>query len=151
MRRREHSVPRLAPTVFCDTSVLFAAVLSATGGSRLLLKLGEAGAIDVWVGPRVLAEVDDVLRRKALMARLLDQARAQVAAAPSQEALQLATGAIDYGPDARVLAEAMGAGVSYLATLDRTHFPDRIEGPLASLLIGPPGACLAWIRDQLRD
>ena len=40
--------------VFLDTSVLFAAVLSETGGSHLILKLGEAGALPLLVGSRVL-------------------------------------------------------------------------------------------------
>ncbi len=49
----------MAPTVerkrvFIDTSVLFAAVLSATGGSRLILKLGEAGVLRLVVSRQVL-------------------------------------------------------------------------------------------------
>ena len=40
--------------VFLDTSVLFAAVHSETGGARLILKLGEAGVVSLWVGPWVL-------------------------------------------------------------------------------------------------
>ena len=51
--------------VFLDTSALFAAVLSSGGGARALLKLGESGAIRIWVGPTVLQEADEVFRRKA--------------------------------------------------------------------------------------
>jgi len=50
--------------VFLDTSVLFAAVYSKTGGSRLILKLGEAGAVQLWVGPWVLREAEGVIKRK---------------------------------------------------------------------------------------
>ena len=65
--------------VFLDTSALFAAVLSETGGARQLLKLGEAGVIALWVGPTVLAEIDAVLARKSpasktRLALLLDRA-----------------------------------------------------------------------------
>ena len=51
--------------VFLDTSVLFAAVLSETGGSRLILKLGEASVLQLFVGLRVLQEAEGVLARKA--------------------------------------------------------------------------------------
>ncbi len=91
------------PRVFLDTSVLFAAVLSETGGARLVLSLGEAGVIRVWIGPRVLREADGVVERKApeskvRFALLLDRAR--VGVAPE--------------PDAQALAQAMGVTMLYL-------------------------------------
>lgn len=42
--------------IFLDTSAVFAAVLSAAGRARTLLKLGESGVIRIWVGPTVLKE-----------------------------------------------------------------------------------------------
>lgn len=51
--------------IFLDTSAFFAAVFSATAGARALLKLGESGAISIWVEPTVLKEADEVFRRKA--------------------------------------------------------------------------------------
>ena len=73
--------------VFLDTSALFAAVLSSGGGARALLKLGESGAVRIWVGPTVLQEADEVFRRKApdllpLLAALLHQTGAQVGPQP---------------------------------------------------------------------
>ena len=70
------------PRVFLDTSVLFASVWSEEGGSRLILKLGEAGAISISVGPWVLREAEAVLQRKAphlraRLALLLDRGRRQ--------------------------------------------------------------------------
>ena len=59
------------PCAFLDTSVLFAAVLSETGGARLILKLGEAGVLRLRVGPGVLREADDVLARKAPKSKAL--------------------------------------------------------------------------------
>ena len=47
--------------VFLDTSAQFAAVSSEPGGARLILKLGEAGAATLWVGPWVLKEAPVVL------------------------------------------------------------------------------------------
>ncbi len=149
----EHGPPE-HPRVFLDTSALFAAVLSATGGARLLLKLGEAGAIRLWVGPRVLAEADAVLERKApdlrpAMALLLDRAEVQVAPVPDASTLSWAQARIHYVPDAHILAEAAMAAADYLVTFDRTHF---VGNPaLASdsrLRIGTAGDCLAWLRER---
>ena len=47
--------------VFLDTSVIFAAVLSPTGGARKLFLLGEAGLLQLVVGPTVLNECQDVV------------------------------------------------------------------------------------------
>lgn len=55
--------PRVS--VFLDTSALFAGIWSAEGGARMILKLGEAGAIRLLVSPQVLAEAESALRRKA--------------------------------------------------------------------------------------
>ncbi len=50
--------------VFLDTSVQ-----SATGGARLILKLGEAEAVSLWVGPWVLEEAKEVVGRKSPKSR----------------------------------------------------------------------------------
>jgi predicted nucleic acid-binding protein len=69
--------------VFLDTSALFSAVHSETGGARLILKLGEAGAVELWTGPWVLREAEAVLERKSpsskpYFALLLDRSHFQV-------------------------------------------------------------------------
>ncbi len=142
------------PEVFFDTSVLVAAILSSTGGARLLLKLGEAGAIRVVVGPRVLAELDGVLVRKAPDARLtvallLDAARVAVGPEADDRHQAAATAWISYAPDAQVLAEALAADVDYFVTLDRAHFLDNEALAAAPFRVGTPGACIAWLREQL--
>ena len=53
------------PDIFLDTSALFSGIWSATGGARMLLKLGEAQAIKLSVCSQVLTEIEGVLRRKA--------------------------------------------------------------------------------------
>jgi predicted nucleic acid-binding protein len=143
-----------SPAVFLDTSVLVAAVLSSTGGARLLLKLGEAGALRIMVGRRVLAELDGVIERKAPDARpfvalLLDAANVEVGPAPGPDHLAQAGTWLAYAPDAHVLAEALAAPVDYFVTLDRAHFLDNPALTAAPFPLGTPGDCLAWLRARL--
>jgi predicted nucleic acid-binding protein len=142
--------------VFLDTSVLFAAVLSETGGARLILGLGEAQVVQVFVGPQVLHEADGVLERKApeskvRFALLLDRARVRVAPDPSAEALAQAMAVTAYAPDARVLAEALAMGVDYSVTLDREHFVANPRTAKLPFAVGTPGDFLAWMRERLRS
>lgn len=142
------------PRVFLDTSVLFAAVLSETGGARLILKLGEAGGLRLLVGPQVLREADGVLARKApeskaLFALLLNQAGVEIGPVPDAAMSNRAEQVVDYAPDAQVLAEAFAAQIDYFVTFDRQHF---IDNPLVFGLpfsVGTPGDFLAWLRERL--
>jgi predicted nucleic acid-binding protein len=141
--------------VFLDTSVLFAAVLSETGGARLILKLGEAGVLRLLVGPRVLQEADGVLARKApeskgLFALLLDQAGVEVGPAPNVASRDRAERIMDYAPDARILAEALAAQVNYFVTFDRRHFIDNPSILDVPFPVGIPEEFLAWLRERLR-
>lgn len=75
------------PNLFLDTSALFAGIWSATGGARMLLKLGEARAVQLKASSQVLTEFESVLRRKApqnlgALALLLDRSRIELATAP---------------------------------------------------------------------
>jgi len=142
--------------VFLDTSALFAAVLSATGGARALLQPGESGVIGVWVGPGVLREADEVFRRKApdllpLLAALLHQAQTQVGPAATAEQQARAAAPVAYAPDARIVAEALACRADYLVTHDQEHLlrnPRLAELPCQ---VGTPGACLAWLRQRLTE
>lgn len=141
------------PRVFLDTSALFAAVLSASGGGRAILRLGELGAISLWVGPSVVQEADGVFRRKAsdllpLLATLLDRANVRVGGAPPAEDRALAGSVVGYKPDADVVAEALAAGVDYLVTHDATHLLRNPRIGELPLQVGSPGDCLAWLRQQ---
>lgn len=140
--------------VFLDTSAVFAAVLSATGGARALLKLGESDAIRIWVGPTVLREADEVFRRKApdllpLLAALLHQAHTEVGPAATDEQQTQAVVLVDYAPDAHIVAEALACRAEYLVTHDQEHL---LRNPRLSVLpckVGTPGDCLAWLRQRL--
>ncbi len=140
--------------VFLDTSAVFAAVLSAAGGARALLKLGEGGAIRIWVGPTVLREADEVFRRKApdllpLLAALLHRAQVQTGPAASGEEQTRATAIVSYAPDACIVAEALACRADYLVTHDQEHLLRNPRLDVLPLKVGTPGDCLAWLRQQL--
>lgn len=142
--------------LFLDTSVLFAAVWSESGGSRLILKLGEAGALSLWVGPTVLREAEAVLKRKSPeslphMVLLLDRAQVQIGAEAGKEALARARSAVDHLPDAQVLAEALEVGVEYLVSLDRKHLVGNPRTESLPVAVGTPADFLAWYRQRLTE
>jgi predicted nucleic acid-binding protein len=140
--------------VFLDTSALFAAIWSATGGGRMLLKLGEVAAVQLFVSPHVLSEIENVLRRKAptslgVLTLLLDRSRVHVVPTLTSDLLEQSEALVHYRPDARVLAAAWAANVDYFVTLDRQHFlnNERLRRTVP-FLIGTPGDCLSWYRTQ---
>jgi predicted nucleic acid-binding protein len=142
--------------VFLDTSVLFAAVWSESGGSRLILKMGEAGAVSLWVGPTFLREAEAVLKRKSPasrphMALLLDRAQVQVGPEAGIEALGLARLAVDYAPDAQVLAEALELKVDYFVSLDREHLVGNPQIGHVPFAVGTPGDFLEWYRHHILE
>lgn len=141
------------PRIFLDTSALFAAVMSTTGAARMLLKLGEAGLIALYVGPTVLQEANEVFHRKAadllpLLAVLLDRAYVQTSGEADDAALACAGAVIEYGPDARVAAEALAAGADFMVTHDKAHLLHNPRIGDLPCRIGNPGDCLAWLREH---
>ncbi len=142
--------------VFLDTSVLFSAVHSETGGARLILKLGEAGAVSLWVGPWVLKEAEGVLGRKSPRSRgyfalLLDRSLVQVGGEPDESALRQAQSVIEYLPDAQVVAEALTVGANYFVSFDREHLVGNPRAGELPFPIGTAGDFLAWYRERLME
>ena len=142
--------------VFLDTSVLFAAVHSETGGARLILKLGEAEAVSLWVGPWVLKEAEGVLDRKSpkskgYFAVLLDRSGVQVGVEADETTLHQACSVIDYVPDAQVVAEALALGVDYFVSFDREHLVGNPRVGELPFPIGTAGDFLAWYRERLME
>ncbi len=134
--------PRLK--VFLDTSVIFAAVLSPEGGSRLLLQLGEIGLLELVVGPGILQELEGVVRRKAPdtlagLAAVLEAARITMSQAPGQAETEYAKTLVDHPPDRQVLAEALDATPDWFVTLDRKHFLENAALQALPFRIGTPG------------
>lgn len=145
------------PRLFLDTSALFAGIWSAQGGGRLLLRLGEAGAVQLIVSSQVLQELEAVIHRKAsqhmpTLALLLDRSRVKVVQPAPVNILELCQTFMPHPGDARILADAWGSSVDYLVTLDRAYFLNSpgLAGQVPFLL-GTPGDCLAWYRGKLRE
>lgn len=139
--------------VFLDTSVIFAAVLSKTGGARKLFHLGEAGVLNLIVGPPILHEADEVVRRKAsaslpILAQLLSLGHVETSLDSTLEQLELARACVQYFPDAHVLAEAIQANPDWFVTHDKEHFLQMEGESELSFRIGTPGDLLQSIKDD---
>jgi predicted nucleic acid-binding protein len=137
--------------VFLDTSVVFAAVLSDQGGARVLFRLAEIGAIRLMIGPSVLKEADEVVRRKApksmpLLAQLLDAARVEIGQPALAHQQEQALAIIEYAPDAAVLAEALRAEPDWFITHDQEHFLSEPGLQDLPFKVGTPGDLLAEIK-----
>ena len=144
---------RKSVKVFLDTSVLFAAVLSSTGGARKLFLLGEAELLELMVGPNVLREADEVVRRKApaslpLLAQLLEIGKVQTVSAPTSKQIESARRIVAYIPDARVLAEAVLVKVDWFVTHDKEHFLKSKATIHLPFEIGTPGDLLQKFKDE---
>jgi len=142
--------------VFLDTSALFAAIWSAAGGGREMVRLGEAELLQVLVCSPVLRELEGALRRKApaalgSLALLLDRVGVEVVPEPYTEAVARSEALTGHPGDATVLAGAWQAATDYFVTLDREHFLEnpKLTGAL-SFLIGTPGDFLEWYRRHLQ-
>ena len=139
--------------IFLDTSVIFAVVLSETGGARKLFRLGEAGFLQLIVGPNVLRECEDVIRRKvpaslSKLAYLLELGMVEIAAHSPDTYIQQATAIVAYEPDAYVLAEAIGAEPDWFITHDKAHFLRVNPGSRLTFRIGTPGDLLQSLEDE---
>jgi len=143
--------------IFLDTSALFSGIWSESGGARLILRLGEAGALQIVLSQQVLNELDSVLRRKAqhllpILARLLDRIRAEIGAPGSDEHYQSCLALTSHPGDAHILADAWQAGVAHLVSLNQKHILDHPE--LAQTLpftVGTPGDFIQRYRSTLQE
>lgn len=148
-------MPPTSVNVFLDTSALFAGIWSATGGARMILQLGEAGAIWLFASPQVLGEIEGALRRKApdalgSLALLLDRSGFEVTPSAGRETVERCRALTGHPADAEVLAAAWETGVDYFVTLDREHFLGeaalREDVPFPR---GTPGDFLAFFRGRV--
>ncbi len=140
--------------VFLDTSVLFAAVQSETGGARLILKLGEAGLISLWIGPWVLEEAERVLDRKSPKSKkyfslLLDCSKIKIGDKANENLINQALSVINYLPDAQILAEALTSEVDYFVSFDRKHLVGNPRAEKLPFPIGTPGDFLKLYKEYL--
>ena len=123
----------------------------------MILKLGEAGVVPLWVSSQVLTELENVLRRKAStmlgsMTLVLERSGVQIVPEPKPEFLEASYSLMSYQPDAQVLAATWSAGCDYFVTLDRKHFLDEPKIIKAvPFLLGTPGDFLNWYKTRLID
>ena len=141
------------PRIFLDTSVIFAAVLSPTGGARKLFLLGESGLMQLVVGPTVLRECQEVVQRKSpatlpTLAQLLASASLETSQAPTKKQIDTAEAYVQYVLDARVLAEAILAKPDWFVTHDKEHFIKHRSKINLPFEIGTPGDVLQWFKDD---
>ena len=142
--------------IFLDTSAIFAGIWSARGGGRVLLGLGEAGAIALLTSRLALHELEGALRTKApdalgTLALILDRAQFTIVGPPNEDQLALTRNVVDHGGDAHILGSALGGQVEFFVTLDQKHIlaSERLASGMPFKL-GTPGECLSWLRRRLR-
>jgi len=120
------TVPR---RVFLDANVWFAAAVSPTGGSAMLLALCQEGQCEATATRLILQEAEQNLRAKAKFRdaalvrfyRLIAAPGLQVVSNASREETAIYT-AIVHAKDTHVLAGAHKAKADALITLDRKQF-----------------------------
>ena len=139
--------------IFLDTSVIFAAVLSETGGARKLFRLGEAGVLQLIVGSNVLRECEQVVRRKApaslpTLAYLLELGMVEITTRSTDDFVEQANAIVAYEPDAYVLAEAIGAEPDWFITHDKAHFLNVNPDSSSAICIGTPGDLIEALEDE---
>ena len=120
------TVPR---RLFLDAKVWFAAAVSPTGASAVLLVLGQEGQGEAAVTRLILKEAEQNLRAKAKCRDAALVRFYRLIAAPGVQVVPTSSGAetaiytgIVHAKDAHVLAGAHAAKADALITLDRKHF-----------------------------
>lgn len=139
--------PAPEPSVFLDADVLIAGSFSASGASRLILRLAAAGLFDAVTSTQALDEAERNLRAKVpagLAAfRLLARRTCRVVDA-SAESLARAEGLAD-PKDAPILAAVLEAGCSSLVTFNTRHYRAKRAG----IRVETPGDFVARVRERL--
>jgi predicted nucleic acid-binding protein len=146
-----------SPELFFDSSALFAGVVSASGTSRALLLLAEAGLVSITVSEQVIAETERAVTRKVPRAlpnyrEALRAIGLRIVGNPSAKEIQAHKTIISHQADVPIVVAAMRVKADYLVTLNRRHFVDDPSVAARSgLLIGAPADALAWVRERLRQ
>ncbi len=126
---------------------------------RALMRLGEAGLLEMRVSQDVLQDAEWVFQRRNRshlvneLVDALDRSGFEVVAEPNQETVNACAEWTGYWADARILAAAEECGANILVTVDKEHF-------IGNPLIGPPNTncramtpyeALEWCRDRLKE
>jgi predicted nucleic acid-binding protein len=146
-----------SPELFFDSSALFAGIVSASGASRALLLLADAGQVAITVSEQVVAETERAVARK--IPRALPEFREAILATglrivrdPSPDEIEAYKDIIAHQADVPIIVPAMRVKPDYLVTLNRRHFmDDPAVADGSELRIGTPGDALAWLRGVLTE
>jgi predicted nucleic acid-binding protein len=144
-----------SPELFFDSSAFFAGIVSASGASRALLLLAEAGQVAITVSEQVVAETERAVARK--IPRALPEFREAIHATglrivrdPAPDEMAGHADIIAHQADVPIVVAAMRSKTDYLVTLNRRHFiDDPAVADRSGLRIGTPGDALAWARQTL--
>jgi len=143
------------PSLFMDSSALFAGVVSADGASRALLLLAESGLIAITVSEQVVAETERALARKVpralpLYREALRATGLRIVQGPLPEEVANSVGLVTHRADIPIVLAAVHAHVDAFVTLDRRHLvDDQGVSARSGLRIGTPGSVLSWVRERL--
>jgi predicted nucleic acid-binding protein len=145
------------PELFFDSSALFAGIVSASGASRALLLLAEAGQVTLTVSEQVVAETERAVARK--IPRALPDFREAIRATdlrivrdPSPDEIVAYADIIAHQADVPIVVAAMHVKTDHLVTLNGRHFiDDPAVADRSKLRIGTPGDALAWVRRYLGE
>ena len=146
-----------SPELFFDSSALFAGIVSASGASRALLVLAEAGQIAISVSEQVVTETERAVARK--LPRALPDFREAIRATglhivrdPTPAEIDAYADIIAHKADVPIVVAAMKVKTDHLVTLNRCHFiDDPAVADRSNLRIGTPGDALAWARQHLAE
>ena len=142
------------PRMFLDTSVLLAAAWSPSGGSSVLLQLGEQQLVHLLASREVVSELDSVLRRKtpdllAWAAALADRTHLEVVDPADASTGAIVAELVSHPGDAAIAAAALTCHPDYFVTLDKQHLlGNQALVEHCPFLIGTPGDALAWFRER---
>ena len=118
--------------------------------------LGEEGVLDLIVGPNVLREANEVVRRKTpdslpLLAQLLAAGHVETSSNPTEKEVEMAQTRVLYLPDAIVLGEAIAAQPDWFITHDKEHFLNQRSNLQLSFAIGTPGDLILALKVNYHD
>ena len=139
--------------VFLDTSALIAGIVSTTGAAREVLRLCEAGVVEIFVSRQVLTEADRNFSEKLPAfvrdyRHLIQRMSPILIDDPSKEAVIKAAQVIHL-KDAPILAAAIDGDMDYLITWDTKHFHKQSVMRKVHFKIVTPGEFLKEFRRSL--
>jgi predicted nucleic acid-binding protein len=140
--------------IYLDTSALLDGVWSRDSGARMILRLGEAGAVHLLVSAQALAEIDAAIRKVApeslgYLALVLDRAQVQILPAATPDLIERCLAFTSEAGDARILADALVERIDTFVTTDQEHFLDQesIRG-IVLFAVVTPDECMEKIKQR---